>query len=54
MLVAGARPATPSSLPAIGRVQEEGLYVNVGHGMLGWTLAFGSAEALVAEIERSA
>jgi D-amino-acid dehydrogenase len=48
----GARPATPSSLPWIGRAREEGLYVNMGHGMLGWTLAFGSAEVLLAKIEQ--
>ncbi|WP_207801738.1 FAD-dependent oxidoreductase [Phenylobacterium hankyongense] len=40
---AGLRPMTPSSVPIIARPRER-LIVNVGHGMLGWTLAMGSAE----------
>lgn len=44
----GFRPATPSGLPIIGATPVEGLYLNVGHGTLGWTLAAGSAK-LVAE-----
>lgn len=43
----GARPQTPDDLPMIGRAGAENLYINTGHGSLGWTLAFGSAEALV-------
>ena len=39
----GDRPATPSGRPIIGRTQVEHLYLNVGHGALGWTLAAGSA-----------
>lgn len=44
----GFRPATPSGLPIIGATPVEGLYLNVGHGTLGWTLAAGSAK-LVAD-----
>ena len=44
---AGLRPATPDSVPIIANVRE-GLTCNVGHGMLGWTLAMGSAERAVA------
>ena len=40
---AGQRPATPSGRPIIGRTPIEHLYLNVGHGALGWTLAAGSA-----------
>ena len=40
---AGQRPATPSGRPIIGRTPVEHLYLNVGHGALGWTLAAGSA-----------
>lgn len=40
---AGLRPMTPSSVPIIRRVQPD-VVVNVGHGMLGWTLAMGSGE----------
>ncbi len=45
---AGLRPHTPDDLPMIGRAGAENLYVNAGHGSLGWTLAFGAAEALLA------
>lgn len=39
----GQRPATPSGRPIIGRTPVEHLYLSVGHGALGWTLAAGSA-----------
>jgi D-amino-acid dehydrogenase len=39
----GFRPATPSGLPIVGATPIRGLVLNVGHGMLGWTLAAGSA-----------
>ena len=42
----GDRPATPSGRPVIGRTPVEHLYLNVGHGALGWTLAAGSARLL--------
>jgi D-amino-acid dehydrogenase len=40
---AGIRPMTANSLPISRRVQPR-VVVNVGHGMLGWTYAMGSAE----------
>lgn len=40
---AGLRPATPNSLPIIGKTRYNNLYLNLGHGALGFTLAFGSA-----------
>ena len=48
---AGQRPATPSGLPLIGPARVKGLYLNTGHGALGWTLACGSASLLAAQIE---
>lgn len=42
----GFRPLTPDSRPRIGSTSVEGLYLNCGHGSLGWTLAMGSAERL--------
>ncbi|MGB3815139.1 MAG: FAD-dependent oxidoreductase [Shinella sp.] len=43
----GERPMTPSSRPIIARSRQiRGVYVNAGHGMLGWTLALGSARRL--------
>jgi D-amino-acid dehydrogenase len=43
---AGLRPATPDNVPVIGRTRYPNLYLNTGHGTLGWTLAAGSARAL--------
>lgn len=42
----GLRPATPSNVPLIGRQRYDNLWLNTGHGTLGWTLACGSAAAL--------
>ncbi len=42
----GLRPATPSGVPLIGRTRLANLYLNTGHGTLGWTMAAGSAKAL--------
>jgi D-amino-acid dehydrogenase len=42
----GLRPATPDNLPLIGRTRYPDLYLNTGHGTLGWTLACGSGRAL--------
>ncbi len=47
---AGLRPATPSGVPIVGRTAIEGLYLNVGHGALGWTLACGTARRLAAQL----
>ena len=43
---AGLRPATPDNVPLIGRTRLRNLYLNTGHGTLGWTLACGSGRAL--------
>ena len=44
---AGERPMTPSSRPIITQSRRiRGVYVNAGHGMLGWTLALGSARRI--------
>jgi len=45
---AGLRPATPNNVPIIGRTRLENLFLNTGHGTLGWTLACGSGRALAA------
>ena len=46
---AGLRPSTPSNVPYIGKTKFRNLYLNTGHGTLGWTPACGSAHA-IAEI----
>jgi D-amino-acid dehydrogenase len=43
---AGLRPSTPSNVPLVGRTRLGNLYLNTGHGTLGWTMACGSARAL--------
>lgn len=43
---AGLRPATPSNVPLIGGTRVGKLFVNTGHGTLGWTLAVGSGRLL--------
>ncbi|MEW6164233.1 MAG: D-amino acid dehydrogenase [Pseudomonadota bacterium] len=43
---AGLRPATPGNVPIIGRTRLSNLYLNTGHGTLGWTMAVGSGQLL--------
>src|SRR5690606_15946454 len=43
---AGLRPATPTNIPLIGRLPLKGLWINAGHGTLGWTHGAGSGKAL--------
>ena len=43
---AGLRPATPSNVPQIGATRLKNLFVNTGHGTLGWTLACGAGAAI--------
>lgn len=47
---AGLRPMTPDGLPVIDATGVEGLYINSGHGALGWTLACASARLISALI----
>lgn len=42
----GLRPTTPSNVPLIGRTRISNLYLNTGHGTLGWTMGVGSGRAL--------
>ncbi len=41
---AGLRPMTPSSVPILGRAHYDNLYLNVGHGHVGWTMCCGSGK----------
>ena len=43
---AGLRPATPSNIPRVGATKYPNLFLNTGHGTLGWTLACGSGRML--------
>ena len=42
----GLRPATPTNIPLMGRTRVGRLWVNAGHGTLGWTHGAGSGKAL--------
>ncbi|MGH8185136.1 MAG: FAD-dependent oxidoreductase, partial [Steroidobacteraceae bacterium] len=42
----GFRPMSADGVPIIGRTRIDNLYLNTGHGHLGWTLAAGSGRAL--------
>lgn len=43
---AGLRPMTPDGLPITGESSKKSLFLNIGHGMFGWTFAAGSAARL--------
>jgi len=42
----GLRPATPSNVPLIGKTRLPNLYLNTGHGTLGWTHSCGSGKSI--------
>ena len=42
----GLRPMTPDSTPIIGRTKYNNLFLNTGHGTLGWTMACGSGKLI--------
>lgn len=42
----GLRPMTPDGTPIVGRTPLKNLYLNTGHGTLGWTMACGSGQLL--------
>ncbi|MGV3489905.1 MAG: D-amino acid dehydrogenase [Devosia sp.] len=42
----GLRPMTPDGTPVLGRSKLKNLYLNTGHGTLGWTMAAGSGRVL--------
>jgi len=46
----GFRPMSADGLPFIGESKVKGLYLNTGHGHLGWTLAMGSADLIADQI----
>ena len=42
----GLRPLTPSNVPYIGKTRFSNLFLNTGHGTLGWTMGCGSGRAI--------
>ncbi|AGI26438.1 putative oxidoreductase [Pseudomonas sp. ATCC 13867] len=47
---AGMRPATPTGVPLVGACGPRGLWLNLGHGALGFTLASGSGQLIAEQI----
>jgi D-amino-acid dehydrogenase len=50
----GLRPATPNNVPYVGRTRFPNLYLNTGHGTLGWTMACGSGHAIADIVSEAA
>jgi D-amino-acid dehydrogenase len=48
----GFRPVTPDSKPIVGKTKVQGIYLNCGHGSLGWTLSMATAKRLADSIQR--
>jgi D-amino-acid dehydrogenase len=42
----GLRPLTPDGMPIVGKPPLENLYLNTGHGPLGWSMACGTGRAV--------
>ncbi|WP_206952822.1 D-amino acid dehydrogenase [Trinickia acidisoli] len=42
----GLRPMTPDGTPVVGRTPVSNLFLNTGHGTLGWTMSCGSGQLL--------
>ncbi|HEX7635700.1 MAG TPA: D-amino acid dehydrogenase [Noviherbaspirillum sp.] len=42
----GLRPLTPSNVPYVGKTRYDNLFLNTGHGTLGWTMGCGSGRAI--------
>lgn len=46
----GLRPMTPDGTPLVGATPVHNLFLNTGHGTLGWTMACGSAQVLADQV----
>ncbi len=46
---AGLRPMTPTGLPIVDRGPVDNLFINTGHGHMGWTMSNGCAR-MIADI----
>ncbi len=42
----GLRPMTPDGTPVLGPTRYDNLFLNTGHGTLGWTMSCGSSRAI--------
>ena len=53
MFWTGLRPTTPSNVPYVGRTRYRNLWLNTGHGTLGWTMGAGSGHRVMEMIAGS-
>jgi D-amino-acid dehydrogenase len=51
---AGLRPTTPNNVPIVGPTRLPNLFLNTGHGTLGWTMAAGSGRLLADHVMKKA
>lgn len=49
---AGLRPMTPDGTPVVGATNLPNLFLNTGHGTLGWTMSCGSAQVLADVVDK--
>lgn len=47
---AGLRPATPSNVPIMGAAKRPHVWINTGHGTLGWTMACGTGQRVAHQV----
>lgn len=52
MVTHGMRPCTPDGLPIVGKTKVHNLWLNIGHGRYGWTLAAATAQNLAKALYR--
>jgi D-amino-acid dehydrogenase len=50
----GLRPTTPNNVPIVGPTRLPNLFLNTGHGTLGWTMAAGSGRLLADHVKKKA
>ena len=47
---AGQTPVLPDGLPVLGATTVPGVWLNIGHGLRGWSMASGSARVLADQL----
>ena len=49
-ILTGLRPMTPDGTPVVGATRYDNLFLNTGHGTLGWTMACGSGKLVADQV----
>ena len=45
---------TPNSQPLLGATSQPGIFTNLGHGMLGWTLGAATSDKVASQVLKAA